>query len=256
MLQKTEISGDWMTDAYGVTTVSLLHSFDLRRDRKSLPLPPASQRLVAFLALQSAAVRRVYVAGVLWIDFAQGNANADLRTALWRLTRLPCRLVDASPTHLSLSSAVDVDVREAMAVAHRINTDGCDRAETDLERMVGAGELLPDWYDDWMVIERERFRQARLHALESLCVALSGQGRHQQAIEAGLAAVAGEPLRESAHRVVIHAHLAEGNRGEALRQYALYHRVIVDQLGVGPSVEMERLRHWCVSVDGTVMGVA
>ena len=61
--------------------------------------------------------------------------------------------------------------------------------------------------------------------------------------------MAGEPLRESAHRAVMHAHLAEGNRVEALRQYALYRRVVVDQLGVKPSVEMQRLRACCVSGD-------
>jgi DNA-binding SARP family transcriptional activator len=238
-----------MTEGCGVTTVNLLRRFELRQDGRSLPLPPASQRLLAFLALQSGAVRRVYVAGVLWIDFTQEKANANLRSALWRLTRLPGRLVDASPSHLSLNGGIDVDVRDALAVARRINDSRCDWTEEDLDRMIGAGELLPDWYDDWMIVERERFRQARLHALEKLCAALSRQGRHQEAIEAGLAAVAGEPLRESAHRAVMHAHLAEGNRVEALRQYALYRRVVVDQLGVKPSVEMQRLRGCCVSGD-------
>jgi len=245
-----------MTNGRGVMTVNLLQRFELRRNGIILRVPPASQRLLAFLALQSGAVGRVYVAGVLWIDFTQDKANANLRTALWRLSRLPWRLVDASPTQLALADGVDVDVRDIMAVAQRINTNGCDFADGDLELMVGAGELLPDWYDDWMSIERERFRQARLHALEALCSALSLRGRHQQAIEAGLAAVAGEPLRESAHRAVMRAHLAEGNLGEALRQYALYRRVIVDQLGVGPSVEMELLRDRCVSGDGRVMAVA
>ena len=29
--------------------------------------------------------------------------------------------------------------------------------------------LLPDWYDDWVLIERERFHEVRLRALETLC---------------------------------------------------------------------------------------
>lgn len=233
-------------------TVHLLRSFDLRRDAVSFPVPPAGQRLLAFLALQGGAVRRVYTAGVLWIDFSQDKANANLRSALWRLSRIPGPLVDATSTHIALAPQVCVDVTEAAAIATRINGDGygCDDAEMD--RIVHAGVLLPDWYDEWVVIERERFRQTRLHALEAICYALTREGRHAKAIEAGLAAVADEPLRESAHRAVMRAHLAEGNRGEALREYELCRDLLSQHLGVGPSMEMERLRRRCVSGDVAV----
>ncbi|HEX2156656.1 MAG TPA: bacterial transcriptional activator domain-containing protein, partial [Actinomycetes bacterium] len=98
-----------------------------------------------------------------------------------------------------------------------------------------AGDLLPDWYEDWVVLERERLRQLRLHALEALCARLTGAGRFGAAVQAGLAAVAGEPLRESAHRTLIRAHLAEGNPGEAVRQYHLYRRLLTDELAIEPS---------------------
>ncbi len=96
-------------------------------------------------------------------------------------------------------------------------------------------ELLPEWYDDWVLLERERLRQIRLHSLEALCTRLSTLGRHGLAIEAGLAAVRAEPLRESAHRVVIRAHLAEGNASEALRQFAELVNVLSENLGIAPS---------------------
>ena len=85
---------------------------------------------------------------------------------------------------------------------------------------------------------RERIRQLRLHALETLGQRLIDQGRPAQAIEVGLAAVAADPLRESAHRVIVSAHLAEGNRSEALRQYRTFERLLDEQLGVGPSDRM------------------
>lgn len=235
-----------------VTKVHLLRCFDLRHNEVSVAVPPAGQRLLAFLALQSGPVRRVYAAGVLWIDFSQEKANANLRSALWRLGRFPWPLVEATPTHLALSTQVSVDVHEAVGIARRINGEAAACEETELERIVRAGALLPDWYDEWIIIERERFRQVRLHALEALCYALTREGRHEQAIEAGLAAVADEPLRESAHRAIMRAHLAEGNRGEALRQYDLCRTLLADQLGVGPSSEMERLRDHCVSGDVVV----
>jgi DNA-binding SARP family transcriptional activator len=55
------------------------------------------------------------------------------------------------------------------------------------------------------------------------------------AVEAALEAVALEPLRESAHRAVIRAHLVEGNRGEALRQLGELRRLLLEELGIQPS---------------------
>jgi DNA-binding SARP family transcriptional activator len=101
--------------------------------------------------------------------------------------------------------------------------------------------LLPDWYDDWVLMERERHRQLSLHALEALAEKLIAVAQHGRAIGVALAAVANEPLRESAHRILIRAHLAEGNVGEAVRQYRLYRRLLRRQLGLDPSPQMEAL---------------
>ena len=104
-----------------------------------------------------------------------------------------------------------------------------------------AGELLPDWYDDWLQDEREELRQTRLHALESLARALSESGRHADAIQAALAAIRLEPLRETAHHTLIEIHLAEGNRSEACRQFQRCLRLLREELGVEPSDSMRLL---------------
>lgn len=212
----------------------------------------SAQRLIAFLALQRGVLKRVYVAGTLWIDYNQDAANANLRTTLWRLKQLSCPLVKTTATHLSLADEVVVDVHEKSAIAQRVNASGSDIRDRDANGIMRAGELLPDWYDDWVVIERERFRQTRLHALESLCYALARRGRYDKAIELGLTAVADEPLRESAHRAVMRAHLAEGNRGEALRQYELCRRFLRERLGFEPSPETQRLGERCGYRDAAV----
>src|ERR687898_893897 len=113
--------------------------------------------------------------------------------------------------------------------------------DDDLETLSDSGELLPDWYDDWLEIERERFRQLRLSALERLCIELTADGRFPEAVQAGVAAVAADRLRESAHRVLIAAHLAAGNPGEALQQYRSCRDVLARRLGWEPSLEMRLL---------------
>src|SRR5204863_6867755 len=85
-----------------------------------------------------------------------------------------------------------------------------------------SSDLLPDWYEDWVVIEAEDWRQLRLHALEALAVKLTTTGRFGDAIEAARAAIKADPLRESAYATLIRVHLAEGNQSEALDTFAFY----------------------------------
>ena len=182
------------------------------RARVSVDLPWSAQRVVAFLALHDRPLLRLHVAGVLWPETSEDRAFASLRTALWRVRRSGCNLVQATDRQLELAPEVSVDAREAADLAHRV-VHG--EIKDDDEGLAGlfTGELLPDWYDDWVLLERERIRQLHLHALETVCERLTAATRFAEPVEAGLAAVAGEPLRESAHRALVKAYLAEGNWG-------------------------------------------
>ena len=92
-----------------------------------------------------------------------------------------------------------------------------------------------------MLLERERLRHQRLHALESLAARLRRQGRHGAAVDAALAAVAAEPLRETAQRALVAAHLAEGNVIEAIRGYRRFAALLHDELGLRPSAQLDAL---------------
>jgi DNA-binding SARP family transcriptional activator len=220
----------------------LLNSFELQFDGKRVPLQLSAQRLLALLALKEHPLLRVYVAGTLWLDSTDVHAAGSLRSVLWRLRRLPKPLVESAGAQLQLAPEVSVDVREATAQAREVlNPASADRSWPSLAELHLDGDLLPDWYDDWVVIERERFRQLRVHALERLCERLAEARRFAEAAEAGLAAVRGEPLRESAHRALVRVHIAEGNAADALRHYRLYRRLMAEQLGLAPSQLMEAL---------------
>jgi DNA-binding SARP family transcriptional activator len=222
-------------------TLALLQGFRLELDGGAVELPLGTQRLVAFLAVHDRPLQRLFVAGNLWIDSNEEHANANLRTALWRLRHLGYRIVDATRSHLALAPSVAVDLHESTARARRVLRREDSSPLEEAQSVLLAGDLLPDWYDDWVVIERERFRQLRLHALETLCEDLAASGSYAAAVEAGLACVAAEPLRESAHRALIRVHLAESNVVEAVRQYRLYRALLRDGLGLAPSAEMERI---------------
>jgi DNA-binding SARP family transcriptional activator len=225
----------------GSVSLRLLASFEVASDGAAVGLPLSSQRVLAFLALHERPLQRAYIAGSLWLDASQEHANASLRTALWRLGGLGHGLVAATKEHLALGSAVAVDVRDATTRARRLIRHDGPPADDDLSVLTAHGDVLPDWYEDWVILERERFRLLRLHALELLCRDLAAAGDFAAAAEAGLAAVIAEPLRESAQRALIAAYLAEGNAIDALRQYRLFADLLGRQLGLAPSARMEEL---------------
>jgi DNA-binding SARP family transcriptional activator len=102
-------------------------------------------------------------------------------------------------------------------------------------------DLLPGWYDDWVVMERERFHHLRLQALDMLGARLLAGRRFGDALQVGLAAVQAEPLHETAHRLLIRIHLEQGNIAEAIRQYRRYEFMLDREVGAVPSAVMRRL---------------
>jgi DNA-binding SARP family transcriptional activator len=190
--------------------------------------------MLAFLGIRGPSSRAA-VAGTLWPAVPEGRAHASLRTAIWRLNHCDPGLLTILGDRLALSAAVDVDLHALRSHTLRLLSPGpvrdCDVA---LSPLIGA-ELLPGWYEDWVLFERERLRQLWLHALESLSDLLIQRHRYAEALEAALEAVRSEPLRESAHRAVIAVHLAEDNVVEALRHYERFHQLIAAELQVEPS---------------------
>jgi DNA-binding SARP family transcriptional activator len=217
---------------------------------KPIHLSVSARRVLAFLALGRTPLTRAYVAGQLWPESSDQHAGANLRSALWRLRRSGGRTTISGDRELGLASSVEVDARRLGALVHRLLDGDASPSPADTTELCESDDLLPDWYDEWLPIERERFRQLRLHGLERVCEKLTAEGRLPEALEAGLAAVRAEPLRESAHRVMIGVHLAEGNLSEALRQYATCERLMEEALGMRPTGQARARLHEGVVVRG------
>lgn len=222
--------------------LGLLGGFRLRIEADEVPLPMNAQRLVSFLAIHPQPLLRAFVGGSLWGHSTERRAAGSLRSALWRLRHPTYTLVALTSDHITLSPTVAVDLREGEALAHRVLDTTQDLDDVaELNEEVLSADLLPDWTEDWVLMERERYHQLRLRALETLCQRLTKKERFGQAVQAGIAAVAGEPLRESARRALIEAHLAARNVAAALREYEQFRRLLHDELGLNPSEELRRL---------------
>lgn len=216
-----------MTAAPGCAPhLQLLDMFELSDRRTPVPVARPAQRLLAYLALRARPVARRVVAATLWADLGEQQGLARLRSTLWRLPA-PAgnQLILTGQSRLSLAPQVQVDVHLAQDES-RID-------DLDLDRL--SCDVLPDWEEDWVVVERERFRQLRLHLLERLAQRASEKRHYDRALRAALTAVASDPLRESAHRQVMTIHLAEQNPAEALRQYEACRQLLRTELGLAPT---------------------
>jgi DNA-binding SARP family transcriptional activator len=203
-------------------------------DRRDVP--EGSKQLLAYVALRRRRVERRQAAGTLWPFGDDDRAAGNLRSALWRLRRAGIDVMAADKWSLALNDGVLVDIHLVEQWATRL-IEGRPYVYdlTVSPSVIDALNLLPGFYDDWALMERERVRQRVLHALEALSERLADAGRFADAIEAAMLATSAEPLRESAQRVLIKAHIAEGNVSEARRSYRTYKDLMHRELGVVPS---------------------
>ena len=224
--------------------IRLLGAFGVDVDGHSVTIPLSAQRVLAALACRPREQDRMVVGALLYPDGRRAQVSASLRSALWRARRdVGHALVTSRGQRLSLDDNVKVDLH---TWTHRTRLlmaqpgSGINGAVSAVVDALSA-ELLPAWTDEWLIFERQRWDQLRLHGLEHLAERFASAGMYMDALEAALAAVAIEPYRESANRVLIRAYIAEGNRGSAVAQYHRYQRILTRELGVRPTAQLQRL---------------
>ena len=222
----------------------LLDGFELSLADQVVEVPSPTQRLLAFLSLSRRSLHREYVASTLWSERDQHRAAANLRSALWQLRDLS-GVVAATRSQVRLGADVVLDVDRVESLARRVLALDVDTqqdtAPHDIDLVQALDhDLLPDWYDEWTQFDRERLRQLRIGALERLSRHWCSGRRFALAVDAAMAAIRAEPMRESGHEALIEAHLAAGNRQEAMRRYEDLRRMLAHELGLRPSEALER----------------
>jgi len=223
----------------GGAAVHLLSGPFVTRGDDRVQVPEGSKRLLALVALNSGQpVDRRWAAGTLWPTGGDARAAGNLRSALWRLKCAGVEVLTSDKTTLALQAGIVVDIDVICNWAEQILDPAAqDAVLCGLGWRMQSLDLLPGWYDDWVLLERERVRQLLMHALDAMSEKLLRSGRFAEAVESAIAAVRADPLRESAQRALVRAHLAEGNLAEARRAYSRFCRLLQDELGVLPSAE-------------------
>jgi DNA-binding SARP family transcriptional activator len=225
--------------------VHLLGQFDVKRDLEAIEIPSRpAQSLLAYLILSAGkAHRREKLAGLLWPEANEENARSNLRHALWRLRKaIGSEYLIADKISIAFNEESDYWLDAANLVA------GNEELSEILLQTVASygGELLPGFYDDWVVLERERLRALFEQNLQSLLDRFVEDGRWTDILEWGERWIALGQVPEPAYRALMIAH---SGLGDAARMAATYKRCIKaldEELGVEPSDETKALYEWLV----------
>lgn len=229
--------------------IKLFGGVDLRLNDDLLP-PFESARaesLLAYLLLhRDAPQSRQHLAYLLWPDSSESQARTNLRHVLHTLrhslpnadrflavTPRTLQWRDDAPFWLDVATFEEATARSAAGSADVL---GALRDAVALY----TGDLLPAHYDEWLVTERERLRQAYLHALASLTALLAEQRDHGAAVASAERLLREDPLDERTYLLLMRLHDAAGNRSQALR---VYHRCVSTldrELGVTPSAAIRQ----------------
>lgn len=208
--------------------------------------------MLAVLALEQRPVSRDELGDAVWgtelpktWETALRGAVRQIRQAVTQAdphrseivrTAFGCYQLDPEIVVDVVQAAGDVDAAERALAAGDPATalPAAERAATALAQPLLAG-LDGEWLDE----ERRRLAPLHFRALLAVSAAGTAVGDHAQAVRAAVAAIELDPFLESAHRQLMAAHAAAGDRAAALFAYRRCREVLADELGLDPSEQTE-----------------
>lgn len=227
-------------DGRGRFQLHLLRTWQLDVDDDAVHVAARQQRLISALAICGPRPRS-YLVGLLWPDCAEARALESLRVAVHLVSRqVPGLLLNRGPV-LALSDLVEVDLHRVRAQLREVVGTGLSGNPALCLDLLRDAELLPGWYEDWVLSEQARLRKDRLHAFQIIARGSLARGDYEAAAEAAEAALELEPLYESAVGLLIQAEKQQGNNVSALRAFETYQDRLREDVGLAPSETVRRL---------------
>ncbi|CAG0935032.1 hypothetical protein TFLX_03856 [Thermoflexales bacterium] len=246
--------------------IHLLGEFRLIRGDTPLTIPstPRLQSFLAYLILRHPQrQRRTTLAGLLDPNVPEARARHTLSQAVWQLRRSLPGVIRSDREWISLApgTALWVDALEFERLVRphlKENTAVSDGsvARADLQRacQLYCGDLLEGLYDEWLLVDRERWHEMYLEALARLVQLKKLAGHYAEALELATTLAHSDPLREASHREVMRLYCLLDRPTEALRQFATCREILKAELSVEPETETLALARDLATRTGNALG--
>jgi predicted ATPase/DNA-binding SARP family transcriptional activator len=224
--------------------VRLLGKFEVKHKKKSVSIPSRpSQSLFAYLILSVGTYhRREKLAGMLWPDSLEETGRDNLRHALWRIRKaLPSTpkgeylLTDDLSIAFNPSAAYWLDAAQLEKVSESASADELIEVLSTYQ-----GELLPGFYDEWVVLRREHLYSIFEHHMARLMSLLQNEKRWLDIFDWGERWIKLGQKPEPAYRALMAAHAAKGDMSKVA---ATYERCVksLKEFGIVPSEQTRAL---------------
>ena len=224
--------------------VRLFGKFEVSFDGKTIPITSRpAQSLFAYLILHAGtAHRREKLAGMLWPDSLEETARDNLRHALWRLRKaLSSKTTTAYLLIDDLSIAFNASAEYWLDAEELENLDKGATADELIAVLSNyQGELLPGFYDEWVVTEREHLFSIFEHHMARLLSLLQHEKRWLDILDWGERWIKLGQKSELAYRALMYAHAAKGDMSKVA---ATYERCVksLREFGIEPSEQTKEL---------------
>ncbi len=222
--------------------IRLLGQFEITLDGELLRLPTrAAESLAAWLLLHPGpAHRRELLAGILWPETDETNARSNLRHALWRLRQvIPDGYLHTTQRTIAWRNATPFALDVNALLYEDVGRETFEKLTASAAAY--TGELLPGFYDEWVIRERERLAAVYTERMERLLGLLLAEGRWRETIDWAEKWIVQGHIPEPAYRALMQAHANLGNRAAALAVYQRAVEALDNDLDVPPSAETTAL---------------
>lgn len=213
-----------------------LGNFEILIDGVSIDLPARkAQALLAFLVMnRSGQHRREKLAGMLWPDSDESSARSKLRYALWQLRN---SVGDNYFSADKITISLDPDVDIWLDCDNFQNRLAGSQTTENLEEIAALylGDFLPGFYEDWILLERDRLRASFDLIIVQLIERLYGEGLWREVIEWSEKWISFGQAPEKAYQAIMAAQSRSGDKTSALNTYLRLEQVLDEELGVDPS---------------------
>ncbi|HEY4307086.1 MAG TPA: BTAD domain-containing putative transcriptional regulator [Gemmatimonadaceae bacterium] len=202
-----------------------------------------SLALLSILAVHgNGGVSRDRLLGLLWPDGDPEKVRHALTQSLYHIRRaLSCGdLFVIAGSNIALNAErISTDVGQMVARADREDHEGVAAAYRG--PFLDGFVLSSVEFDQWMMIERNRFQQMASRALEKLGSAAEKRDDWQGAVGAYKHLVALDPLSAPATMRLMRALWSTGDRAGAVQQGRTHAALLHDELEIEPDVNVQRL---------------
>ncbi len=224
--------------------VRFLGQFEIRRAGKPIDISSRpAQSLFAYLILSAGTPhRREKLAGLLWPNSLEETARGNLRHALWQIRK---SLSSLSSTKYLLAD--DLSIAFNASMEYWLDASALDKVAeaARADELISAlssyqGELLPGFYEEWVILEREHLYSIFEHNMARLMSLLQEENRWLDIFDWGERWIKLGQKPEPAYRALMSAHAAKGDMSKVA---AVYERCVksLREFGIEPSEQTRAL---------------